>query len=81
VTPSRLYGWLKSHKIAASVPRIVHETAAELRSTGFISKRRMREYDELCLEPIRRRDIILESVRFGAPHRILAALKAHDNYS
>ena len=32
----------------------VHRTAAELHSAGFISKRRMREYDALCLEPIPR---------------------------
>ncbi|HEY7164688.1 MAG TPA: helix-turn-helix domain-containing protein [Candidatus Binatia bacterium] len=30
----------------------VHRTAAELHSAGFISKRRMREYDALCLAPI-----------------------------
>lgn len=30
----------------------VHETATDLHSAGFISKRRMREYDALCLEPI-----------------------------
>ena len=32
----------------------VHETAVDLRSAGFISKRRMREYDALCLAPIPR---------------------------
>ena len=30
----------------------VHGTAADLHSAGFISKRRMREYDALCLAPI-----------------------------
>jgi putative transcriptional regulator len=30
----------------------VHETARDLRSLGFIDKRRMRSYDELCLDPI-----------------------------
>jgi putative transcriptional regulator len=30
----------------------VHETAADFHAGGFISKRRMREYDALCLEPI-----------------------------
>src|SRR3990172_4093903 len=30
----------------------VHGTAANLHSAGFISKRRMREYDALCLAPI-----------------------------
>ena len=32
----------------------VHETAADLRAGGFISKRRMHEYDALCLDPIPR---------------------------
>ena len=32
----------------------VNGTAADLRSAGFISKRRMREYDALCLAPIPR---------------------------
>ena len=30
----------------------VHGTAADLHSAGFISKRRMREYDALCLAPV-----------------------------
>ena len=32
----------------------VHQTATDLHSAGFISKRRMREYDALCLPPIPR---------------------------
>jgi len=31
---------------------VVHGTAADLHSAGFISKRRMRDYDALCLAPI-----------------------------
>jgi hypothetical protein len=27
----------------------VHETARDLHATGFVSKRRMKEYDALCL--------------------------------
>jgi putative transcriptional regulator len=30
----------------------VHETARDLHSAGFIDKRRMREYDALCLSPV-----------------------------
>jgi putative transcriptional regulator len=30
----------------------VHETARDLHSAGFIDKRRMRQYDALCLAPI-----------------------------
>lgn len=33
--------------------RAVHGTAHDLRSAGVIGKRRMREYDALCLEPVR----------------------------
>jgi len=30
----------------------VHETARDLHDAGFIDKRRMREYDALCLGPV-----------------------------
>ncbi len=30
----------------------VHETASDLHAAGFIDKRRMREFDALCLAPI-----------------------------
>jgi len=32
--------------------RVVHETAGELLDAGFIDKRRMRMYDQLCLPPM-----------------------------
>ena len=31
----------------------VHETARDLRAAGFIDMRRMRQYDALCLKPVR----------------------------
>ena len=31
----------------------VHEAARELHTAGFIDKRRMRQYDALCLAPVR----------------------------
>ena len=31
---------------------VVHETASDLRAAGFIDKRRMRQYDELCFGPM-----------------------------
>ncbi|MDQ3026387.1 MAG: helix-turn-helix domain-containing protein [Pseudomonadota bacterium] len=37
-----------SSKILAAV----HETARELHSAGFIDKRRMQDYDALCLKPV-----------------------------
>ena len=30
----------------------VHETARDLHSAGFVSKRRMKDYDALCLVPV-----------------------------
>jgi putative transcriptional regulator len=46
---------MKSKKQGKSrILEAVHETATDLHSAGFISKRRMREYDALCLAPIRR---------------------------
>lgn len=30
----------------------VHATAQDLHAAGFIDKRRMRQYDALCLEPV-----------------------------
>lgn len=30
----------------------VHEIASDLHDAGFIDKRRMREYDALCLQPV-----------------------------
>jgi putative transcriptional regulator len=30
----------------------VHDTARDLRTAGFIDKRRMQEYDALCLSPV-----------------------------
>ena len=30
----------------------VHETARDLQTAGFISKRRMKDYDALCLVPV-----------------------------
>jgi len=38
----------KSDALAA-----IHETASGLRNAGVIPKSTMREYDELCLEPVR----------------------------
>jgi putative transcriptional regulator len=32
--------------------RAVHETAGDLLNAGFIDKRRMRTYDQLCLAPM-----------------------------
>jgi putative transcriptional regulator len=30
----------------------VHETARDLHEAGFVSKRRMKDYDALCLVPV-----------------------------
>ena len=39
-------------KVASRILDAVHEGAQDLHSAGFIDKRRMREYDALCLAPI-----------------------------
>jgi len=39
-------------KAASRILEAVHETAGGLHQTGFIDKRRMREYDALCLAPV-----------------------------
>ena len=39
----------------------VHETARDLHTAGFIDRRRMQEYDALCLAPIP--DFTSESIR------------------
>jgi len=44
----------RERKSRSRILEAVHGTAADLHSAGFISKRRMREYDALCLTPIPR---------------------------
>ena len=39
-------------KAASRILEAVHETAGGLHKAGFINKRRMREYDALCLAPV-----------------------------
>jgi putative transcriptional regulator len=40
------------HKRKSRILAAVHETASGLHEAGFINKRRMQEYDALCLEPV-----------------------------
>lgn len=42
----------KSKPADSRILNAVHETAQDLHAAGFIDKRRMREYDALCLPPI-----------------------------
>ncbi len=39
-------------KAASRILGAVHETARDLHSAGFIDKRRMQDYEALCLEPV-----------------------------
>lgn len=39
-------------KARSKILAAVHETADDLHSAGFIDKRRMRQYDALCLTPV-----------------------------
>ena len=42
----------KKTKATSRILEAVHETATDLHGAGFIDKRRMREYDALCLPPV-----------------------------
>ena len=42
----------KKLKVASRVLNAVHETARDLHTAGFIDKRRMRQYEALCLAPV-----------------------------
>lgn len=48
-------------KNASRILDAVHETAKNLHEAGFVSKRRMKEYDALCLVPVP--DYSSESIR------------------
>lgn len=43
---------MKREKHKSRLLEAVHETAHDLHKLGFIDKRRMREYDVLCVEPV-----------------------------
>ena len=43
---------MKREKYKSRLLSAVHETAQDLRKLGFIDKRKMREYDFLCVEPV-----------------------------
>lgn len=42
----------QKRKPTSTILDAVHETAGGLRRAGFIDKRRMQEYDALCLTPV-----------------------------
>jgi len=42
----------KKAKAKSRILEAVHDTASDLHRLGFIDKRKMREYDLLCLKPI-----------------------------
>lgn len=43
---------IRKNKPKSRILEAVHETAGDLHRLGFIDKRKMREYDALCLAPI-----------------------------
>ncbi len=43
---------MKMPRAKSPILEAVHETASDLHRLGFIDKRKMRELDALCLEPI-----------------------------
>ena len=42
----------RKRKASSRILEAVHDTAKDLRTAGFIDKRRMHDYDALCLKPI-----------------------------
>jgi putative transcriptional regulator len=42
----------KKRKASSRILAEMHETASGLRKAGFIDKRRMQEFDALCLDPV-----------------------------
>src|SRR5271165_6317560 len=59
----------KSKQYRSRVLASVHETAEGLTSAGVMSKQTMREFDELCLTPVRIRDL---REREGASQAVFA---------
>lgn len=43
---------IRKNKPKSRILEAVHETAGDLHRLGFIDKRKMREYDALCLAPV-----------------------------
>jgi len=43
---------MRNKKPASRILKAVYETAQDLHSSGFIDKRRMRQYDAFCLPPV-----------------------------
>lgn len=43
---------IKKNTPKSSITKAVHETASDFHRLGFIDKRKMREFDALCLAPI-----------------------------
>lgn len=55
----------------------VHSAASDLYEAGFIDKRRMREYDALCLKPVEpytKEEIVALRSRFNISQAVLAAV-------
>lgn len=43
---------MKNKKYESRLLKAVHETAQDMHKLGFIDKRKMHEYDFLCMEPV-----------------------------
>ena len=62
-------------KETSRILEAVHETAQDLQASGFISKRRMKDYDALCLVPVP--EYSSETIRaLRARHKISQAVLA-----
>ena len=64
-------------KTRSQIHEAVHETARDLHAGGVIDKRRMREFDALCLEPVpaySSRKIRALRQRFNISQAVLASV-------
>jgi putative transcriptional regulator len=63
-------------KVKSDILAAVHETAKELRRAGVLSQTTMREFDALCLEPVKPlspRQIIRLRYKVGTSQAVFAA--------
>ena len=68
---------MKRIKTKSRLLAAVHESARDLHGGGFIDKRRMHEYDALCLEPVgtyKSETIVALRSRFNISQAVLAAV-------
>ncbi len=62
--PEESYPFMRTEtKEPSRILEAVHETAGDLQAAGFMSERRMKDYDTLCLGPLPGRSLVLERLK------------------